>query len=501
MFAWFPLTPMTLVPWLCLPLLLGFVVYLVPPWARAGAAVMALVSLGYGSQILGVTAGSIPGAMTLTLVDSAGITLQIDNLGGYFILTNALVTLGVIFYAWQKDYTAFFYAQVLILHGSLNYGFMVADFISLYVALEVISVATFLLMTYRRTHHTIWVGLRYLLISNTAMLFYLVGVALLYKATLSFEFQGLGAAPPEAIALITLGLLTKSGVFISGFWLPATYGAADAAVAALLSGAVTVVGSFPLLRCAPEVAQLKPVMTLFGVMTAGVGVLYALVETDGKRLLAFSSISQMGFVLVNPASAGFYALTHGLAKAALFLGLEHWPRVNAPGGTGPAWLPRLALGIPCLSMAGFPLLAGFEAKGAVLQGLAPGVGWAMTAAAVGTAIALARLLSLPTVALGRSPEPQLEPVPETASPAPPPLATGAILGLVAGLFLANGRYSEMYTAMELFKALGTIALGLGAWWAGVRHWQGSLPRLWERVEHLIGVMGLVLAGLLWMVTA
>ncbi|NEQ24401.1 MAG: hypothetical protein F6K28_35875, partial [Microcoleus sp. SIO2G3] len=158
--------------------------------------------------------------MTLRLLNNFGVSLLLDPLASFFILTNALVTTAVIFYCWQSDRSPFFFAQTLILHGSVNAALVCSDLISLYVALEVLSIAAFLLIAYPRTDRSIWVGLRYLFISNIAMLFYLVGAVLVYKAHHSFDFEGLRGAPYEAIALIFLGLLTKAGVFVSGLWLP-----------------------------------------------------------------------------------------------------------------------------------------------------------------------------------------------------------------------------------------------------------------------------------------
>jgi multicomponent Na+:H+ antiporter subunit D len=106
--------------------------------------------------------------------------------------------------------------QTIILHGSVNAAFACTDFISLYVALEVISIAAFLLIAYPRTDRAIWVGLRYLFTSNVAMLFYLVGAAAGLQSHHSFAFAGLREAPPEALALIFLGLLVKGGIFVSG---------------------------------------------------------------------------------------------------------------------------------------------------------------------------------------------------------------------------------------------------------------------------------------------
>ncbi len=86
--------------------------------------------------------------------------------------------MAVIFYNWESSKTAFFYAQAIILHGSINSVFVCEDFISVYVALEVISIAAFLVIAYPRSDRSLWVALRYLFISNVAMLFYLIGAVL-----------------------------------------------------------------------------------------------------------------------------------------------------------------------------------------------------------------------------------------------------------------------------------------------------------------------------------
>jgi multicomponent Na+:H+ antiporter subunit D len=199
------------IAWIALPFFIGFVSYLFPKLDRYLALGVALVSGAYALQLLVERS-----PLKLEFLDSFGVTLVADQLSGYFILTNALVTAAVILYCWHSGKTAFFYAQTIILHGSVNAVFVCADFISLYVALEVIGIAAFLLIAYPRSDRSIWVGLRYLFVSNTAMLFYLVGAVLVYQVHHSFSFAGLRGAPIEALALIFMGLLTKGGIFVSG---------------------------------------------------------------------------------------------------------------------------------------------------------------------------------------------------------------------------------------------------------------------------------------------
>lgn len=223
-----------------LPCFVGFIIYLFPKLDRSFSLGIGLISAGYAGLIFWQRS-----PLNIELLNNFGVILTVDRLSGFFILTNALVTIAVIVYSWRSDKTTFFYMQTLILHGSINSAFICADFISLYVALEVISIAAFLLIVYPRSDRLIWIGLRYLFVSNTSMLFYLIGTVQVYKINHSFYYGGLANAPPEAIALIFLGLLVKGGVFISGFWLPVTHSESQPQVSAMLSGIVVKAAVFP----------------------------------------------------------------------------------------------------------------------------------------------------------------------------------------------------------------------------------------------------------------
>ena len=480
---------MPVVAWVALPFLVGFGIYLLPNLARYLALWVSLVSLGYALPQIWAE------PQTLSLLDNFGVTLMIDSLSGYFIVMNALVTLAVVIYCWRNR-SSFFYIQTIILHGSVNAVFVCADFISLYVALEVISIAAFLLIAYPRTNRAIWVGLRYLFISNTAMLFYLLGAVLVYRSSGSFQFLGLGSAPPEAIALIFLGLLTKGGIFVSGLWLPLTHAESETPVSALLSGVVVKTGVFPLVRCALMVEAVDPVVRLFGVGTALLGVGYAIFTKDAKRMLAFHTISQLGFVLAAPLVSGFYALTHGLVKSALFLGAGNLPNrsfktLKKYGVPRSLWI---ALAIASASISGLPLLAGFGAKTLTMKNLLPWQVIALNVAAVGTAISFAKFIFLP-----RLPKSAEADHPELKLKTPKPefwMAVGVLLG---GLAIANGLYPEAYDLGNILKACLTVAVGWLLYWFIVKRASVVLPRAAEQFDHLIGAMSLVLTLLFWMV--
>ncbi|WP_073551190.1 cation:proton antiporter [Chroogloeocystis siderophila] len=471
------------IAWIVLPLFTGFIVYLVPQLNRYLALGINLLSLGYALQVL-----IAESPLTLQLLDNFGVTLQIDQLSGYFILTNALVTTAVVLYCWHTDETAFFYMQTIFLHGSLNAVFICADFISLYVALEVIGIAAFLLIAYPRTERSIWVALRYLFVSNTAMLFYLVGAVLVYQANDSFAFAGIGNTPIEALALILVGLLTKGGVFVSGMWLPLTYAESATPVTALLSGIVGKAGIFPLVRYALMLDEVDTIVRIFGVGAALLGVIYAVFETDTKRTLALSSLSQLGWILAAPEVGGFYALAHGLVKPTLFLTAGALPSRNIkelqhqPLNTS-LWI---VLVVASLSISGFPLMVGFGAKISTLNNVLPWQTIAMDVAAVGTAIVYARFIFLPH-----------------HRQAGQEIKFGfwaAITLLIGGLIGANIFYFQAYTVANTIKALAIIAIGWLAYGLIFKRSVLKLPRVLEDFEHLIGGMSLMLILVFWMIT-
>jgi len=466
------------IAWIALPLFVGFSIYLFPKLDRYLALGVALVSAGYALALL----FTVQSPITLQLLNNFSVTLVADQLSGFFILTNALVATAVILYCWHTNKTAFFYTQTIVLHGSVNAAFICADLISLYVALEVISIAAFLLIAYSRTNRSIWVALRYMFVGNVAMLFYLVGAVLVYQANYSFAYEGLSNAPIEAIALIVLGLLSKGGIFVSGLWLPLTHSESETPVSALLSGVVVKTGVFPLVRFALMVEAIDPIVRIFGVGTALLGVGYAIFERDTKRTLACSTISQLGWILAAPEVGGFFALAHGLAKSTLFLIAGNLPSRNfkelkeQPMNTG-FWI---ALVIASLSISGFPLLVGFGAKISTLKNVLPWQEIVMNLGAVGTAMVYAKFIVLPH---GKGKEVR-------ASFWTP------ILLLLGALIAASGMYLEGYTLTNITKNLAIIAVGWLAYLVIFQRMALKLPRMLEQLEHLIGVMGVMSLALI-----
>ncbi len=258
----------------------------------------------------------------------------------------------------------------------------------------------------------------------------------------------------------------------------------------MLSGAVVKAGVLPLVRCALLVPEVDPLIRGLGVGTALLGVGYAVFEKDTKRMLAFHTVSQLGFILAAPEVGGFYALTHGLVKSALFLiagvlpsrnlkELQHQPIYT------PIWI---TLAIASFSISGFPLLSGFGAKVLTMKSLLPWQVIGMNIAALGTAISFAKLIFLPHQRQEKQENIQRG-------------FWAAIALLIGGLFVANIAYYEAYSFENIVKPLATIALGWLAYFLIFRRTAVKLPRLLEQFDHLIGVMSLMLILLFWMVLA
>jgi multicomponent Na+:H+ antiporter subunit D len=233
--------------------------------------------------------------------------------------------------------------------------------------------------------------------------------------------------------------------------------------------------------------EIDPIIRIFGIGTAFLGVFYAIFEKDTKRMLAFHTVSQLGFILAAPIVGGFYALTHGLVKSALFLIAGVLPSRNfkelqhKPINTA-VWI---ALAIASLSISGFPLLSGFGAKMLTMKNLESWQVIAMNVASVGTAISFAKFIFLPR---GGTDE-----VKRGFWP-------GVIL-LIGALIVANVVYYQAYTVENIIKALATIAIGWLVYFFVVQRLVVKLPRLLEQFEHLIGFMSLMLVVIFWMVLA
>jgi formate hydrogenlyase subunit 3/multisubunit Na+/H+ antiporter MnhD subunit len=383
---------------------------------RAGVA-LALAG-GWGNAALVVAAWPLIGAASQLggWAPPLGIALRLDGLALPFLgLTAAVMALTASAAAARAVLAAPGAAALwLFLLAGLNACFLAADLFTLYIALEVLSLAA-VALTALGGARAAEPALRYLFVSLGGSLLYLMGVALLYRAggaldmrlLAGIDLSGLAIAVP--LALATLGLLMKAGAAPFHFWLPPAHGAAAPAVSAVLSGVVVKAALYLILRLWTEVAPTEalagaePVFRVLGLVALATGAMGAIRSRQLKALIANSTVAQIGYVLL---ALGFaadtplavkaavaFVLAHGLAKAAIFgaaglvrdaNGHDRLADLHDPGPRlGPA---KGAIAPGTMALMGLPPSGGFLAKWTLAEAALMRAQWWMAPVLAGGAV-------------------------------------------------------------------------------------------------------------------
>jgi formate hydrogenlyase subunit 3/multisubunit Na+/H+ antiporter MnhD subunit len=275
-------------------------------------------------------------------------------------------------------------ALMLLLVGSGTGMAISGDLFNLYVFYELLAVASFGLVASSGSARAWAATVRYLLISGFGSVLALIGVALIYTQTGTLNLAQLSEFAPErlanplglaAFACLLIGFGVKAELFPVNAWVPEVYATAPKRVSALLAGVVSKLAILVILRLTllvfdmPETRQLLLALGLIGLIS---GELAAWRARDLTRMLAFSSIGQLGLLFIAmsiPGEAGLVAtlavaLHHLLLKPALFLLAERWGG-GLDGLAGAGRRSPLAAGLftlLALSLVGVPPLPGFWAK-------------------------------------------------------------------------------------------------------------------------------------------
>lgn len=359
-----------------------------------------------------------------------GIQLTIDGLTWIATLTDILIGSA----AWlasrrYRRFGAVFYFFFFMALFSLQGILCTRDIFNLFIWFEVLSLSSFLLISYDRSLSSRLAAIRYLLISSLSIIFFLIGVWILYwlSGTLSLgsiaaglnglsspsatAFDARGAAG-LALALITVGILTRAAIIPFHTWLPDAHAAAPYPVSALLSGFVIKAPMLAMWRIFDFLqfpGMMEGLIWLGGVCAVW-GVAAAMSQNDAKKLLGYHSVSQMGYILaafgiggpLGRTAALFYIIAHALFKSLLFLTVGH---VTARVGTRNVYSIRglvrffplytAAFLIGAAAISGVPLLAGFTGKVLVTKALYTHPAYyLLTAAGIGTAASFVKLAAM-----------------------------------------------------------------------------------------------------------
>lgn len=353
-----------------------------------------------------------------------GIEYVLDPLSGFIAVLIGVIGLLVILYPTEVGFGipaergVFLHALVLLLLGAL-FGVAVAgDLFNLFVSLEIYSIASYALIALGGPAAAV-ASYRYLLIGTVGSSLYLLGVGFVYFTTGSLGMDSVGA-PLEALtgspttaaatALIVFGLGTKMAIFPLHVWLPDAHSHAPPAVAALLASVQVKVAAYALIRIlldvfpAGYVLDELPVMTMltwFGAAGIVVGSVMAIRQDDVKRMLAHSTVAQLGYIAVGIGlgtplalvGALLHVVNHAAMKACMFfvaggvLDRAGTKKIAEYAGLGQR-MPATMVGftIAAVSMVGLPPTAGFVSKWYLVSGAVEAGSWLVAVVIVASSV-------------------------------------------------------------------------------------------------------------------
>ena len=420
-----------------------------------------------------------------------GIALHVDRLGALVlvIVTGIGALVSPSFYLSigrevRADRQPLFYsAYLLALTGMLGIA-ITGDAFNLYVYLEIASLASYTLVALGSDRRALTAAFQYLILGTIGATFILIGVGLIYMMTGTLNMADLAERLPAlwdarpvraAFAFIIVGAGLKFALFPLHWWLPNAYTYAPSTVSAFLAGTATKVGVLILMRFvygvfgvtfAFEVMPLGEILTALALITILFGSLAAIFQDNLKRMLAYSSIAQVGYITLGIAMGNLNGLVaslvhlfnHAAMKGALFLALAAvFYRVGAVDmasirGLGRR-MPYTMAGfvIAGASLVGLPLTVGFISKGYLLLAAVETGQWTVVAVIVfSSLLALIYILRVVEAAY-------FQPAPDGAvESGEAPLTMLVPLGLLAFACLYFGIDTGLTVGVAKVAALGLL---------------------------------------------
>jgi len=327
--------------------------------------------------------------------ETTALKVAVDGFSLFMLAVIALVSLCVGLYSinYMDHYgsKANYYALLLMMVAGMNGLVLVTDLFQVYLFLEVAAVASYALVAFGLEHDELEAAFKYLMLSVIASAAILVSIAILFGMTGSLGFsavaEGLRALNAPGVvavcaALFLLGFGLKAALIPFHAWLPDAHPSAPAPISAMLSGLlIKVSGVYAMTRIFFHVFGLTPalsqVLMWMGAVSIVLAALLAVGQKDMKRMLAYSSISQVGYVVLGIgigtplgiAGGLFHLLNHAVAKSLLFLtsgSVQHATgtrNLEEMGGLAKRMPVTAATSlIGSLSISGVPPLGGFWSK-------------------------------------------------------------------------------------------------------------------------------------------
>lgn len=360
--SWVPPAALFIAGSLLIPLLKG----------RSRQALLLIIPVLAFYNLLNMTVGT---AWTVDFLDYELVFARVDRLSLVFGYIFVIMSFAGALFALRIREAAEHVAAFLYVGGSLGVVFA-GDYLTLFIFWELMAVASSYLIWARRTHASRRAGFRYLLVHLTGGLFLLAGIVIHASATGSFEFGYLGLGG-LASWLILIGFALNAAVPPLSAWLSDAYPEATVTGAVFLCAFTTKTSVYVLARAFPG-AEL---LVWAGAAMMLYGIIYAILENDVRRVLAYSIISQVGYMVIGIGigtelainGAVAHAFVHILYKSLLFMSaggvllMTGRSRLTGLGGlhrTMPITLILLSVGAATISA--FPLTGAFVSKSMII---------------------------------------------------------------------------------------------------------------------------------------
>lgn len=408
-----------------------------------------------------------------------GVSLSMNSLSGAFLMVFSFFMVAICLYEWKEmaeDPKKLLF--LFLLEGIFVAFIWSDDLFNLFVLIEAITLISSILIAIEKRAIAMQASVFYLLFNSFSIFFFLIGVIWLYYYTghLSIPLvkegiQGMDKEMlkvPFAFMMTSLGI--KSAMFPLYTWLPRAHSVARSSVSALLSGILVKTGLYAFIKIYVlfSLSQGTQLFLWIGGITAVIGALFAIKETDMKRILAFHTVSQLGWMVAGFSMGGkgavggeVFFLNHALFKGGLFLcvgilahsfGTKNIKEVKGLWN----WDKKFCIlfSVFLLSIMGFPLLGGYVGKTLVLKGTEGFIRWIFELGAFLTILSFWKFFSLFT---GK----------EEVKREKPDRGKYFSLFLLASLLLVTGLFFNFhYTGFSFFPDVSSFLKWVGMFLAG-----------------------------------
>ena len=359
-------------------------------------AAVLLIAVDAGNAPIAVSVGNWPIPF--------GIVLYVDRLAALLVGVSSIVLLAVLLFSVgqgaadgdEDTPVSIFHPSYLILAAGIFAAFIAGDLFNLYVGFEILLVASYVLITLGGTESRIRAGVVYIVVSLVSSILFLAAIAIIYGALGTVNMiqisERVTQLPQQTQTvlhvLLLLAFSIKAAVFPLSFWLPDSYPTAPAPVTAVFAGLLTKVGVYAMIRTETLIFRendLNFALLVVALATMIVGVLGALAQAELKRILSFTLVSHVGYMvfglaIATPAAIGatiYYMVHHIVVQTTLFLAVGLIERkagstsiLRVKGLMRAAPVIAVLYFIPAINLGGLPPFSGFIGKYALFDAAA-----------------------------------------------------------------------------------------------------------------------------------